>query len=146
MKYKIAKKLNYNKTWEVGSILQNDMSYNLIKTGINVSSLRQKMGSSNIANANTPDYKVNRVEFEELLSKQINEIGMNTTHNGHLGKLTDIKPRVVKRETTYLNDNGNNVDIDIEMTELAANELYYSTLVKQINQKLSGLNLVINRT
>lgn len=104
------------------------------------------MVSSNISNVNTPDYKVNRVEFEEHLSKAVNEIGMKTTHEGHLGKLEEIVPNVVKRDTTYLNDNGNNVDVDLEMTELAANELYYSTLIKQINHKLTGLNYVINRT
>ena len=43
------------------------------------------------------------------------------------------------------NDNGNNVDIDLEMTELAANEIYYSALTQIINAKLSSLNYVINR-
>ena len=130
----------------MNSILSNDLSYKLIKKGIQVSDLRQNIISSNITNINTPEYKVSRVKFEEYLNKAVNEIHMKTTNSGHLGNTNDIEPNIVKRDTTYLKDNGNNVDIDLEMTELAANELYYSTLVKQINHKLTSLNYVINRT
>ncbi len=125
-----------------------DVSYELIKKGLDVSSLRQRMISSNIANFNTPDYKVNRVAFEEILAKATKEITLKKTHDKHFGidTIEDIKPEVKKRNTTSLNDNGNNVDIDIEMTELAANEIYYSVLVRQASSKLSNLNYVINRT
>lgn len=117
-----------------------------MKKGLEVSSLRQKVVSSNIANLQTPNYKVNRVKFEESLSKAINQIPMLATNNMHLDRVDEIKPAVVKRDTTYLNDNGNNVDIDLEMAELVANELYYGTLVRQVNAKLAGYNYVINRT
>lgn len=117
-----------------------------MKKGLGVSNLRQKIVSSNIANLQTPDYKVNRVKFEETLSKAIKQIPMSITNNMHLGRVNEIEPIVVKRDTTYLNDNGNNVDVDVEMAELAVNELYYGTLVRQVNAKLAGYNYVINRT
>jgi flagellar basal-body rod protein FlgB len=37
------------------------------------------------------------------------------------------------------------VDLDMEMVELAANEIYYSVLVQQLNSRLSKMNYVINR-
>lgn len=120
-----------------------DLTYQLMKTGLDVSALRQKTTSSNIANLNTPDYKVNKVEFEEYLANATNKIGLNKTHQEHLG-MDPLEPKVEKRETTFLNDNGNNVDVDYEMTELAANEIYYDTLVQQINAKLRNINYVIN--
>lgn len=125
----------------------SDFTYELIKKGLDVSSLRQKTISSNIANINTPNYKVNKVEFEEYLTKAKDEIFLKATHNKHFGikSLEDIEPKVEKRENTSLNDNGNNVDIDLEMTELAANEIYYSILIQQLNAKLSNLNYVINK-
>ncbi len=110
----------------------SDYSYDLIKKGLDVASLRQKIVSSNIANINTPDYKVNKVEFEEYLAKAKNN-----------GKLPE--PVVKKRTGTSINENGNNVDIDLEMTELAANEIYYSVLISQLNAKLSNMNYVINK-
>jgi flagellar basal-body rod protein FlgB len=125
----------------------SDFTYELIKKGLDVSSLRQKTISSNVANINTPNYKVNKVEFEEYLTKAKDEISLKATHNKHFGikSLEDIEPKVEKRENTSLNDNGNNVDIDLEMTELAANEIYYSILIQQLNAKLSNLNYVINK-
>lgn len=125
----------------------SDYSYDLIKKGLDVASLRQKTISSNIANINTPNYKVNKVEFEEYLSKATKGIKMKKTHHMHFGvdNSNGIEPEVKKRTTTSLNDNGNNVDIDLEMTELAANEIFYNVLVQQINAKLSNLNYVINK-
>lgn len=124
-----------------------DLSYDLIKKGLDVSSLRQRAISSNLANINTPNYKVNKVEFEGLLAKAKEGISLKKTHENHFGisKIEDIQPIEKKRNTTTLNDNGNNVDIDLEMTELAANEIYYSALTRQLNSKLSNLNYVINR-
>lgn len=125
----------------------NDLSYDLIKKGLDVGALRQKSISSNIANINTPNYKVNKVEFEEQLSKAISGIAMKKTHSQHFGldNIKDVQAVVKKRETTMLNDNGNNVDIDLEMTELAANEIYYNVLIQQLNSRLGNLNYVINK-
>lgn len=110
----------------------SDYSYDLIKKGLDMSALRDRVISSNIANINTPDYKVNKVEFEDILAKAKNE------------KIVP-EPVVKKRTGTRLNENRNNVDLDLEMTELAANEIYYTVLVYQLNSKLSDLNYVINR-
>lgn len=123
------------------------MTYDLIKKTLDVSSLRQSTISSNIANLNTPDYKVNKVEFEKYLSEAKNGIALQKTNSMHFGvdNIRDIKPVIEKRTTTSVNDNGNNVDVDMEMTELAANEIYYSTLIQQLNSRLSNFNYVINR-
>lgn len=125
----------------------SDYSYDLIKKGLDVSSLRQRTTSSNIANINTSNYKVNKVEFEEYLSNETDKVTMKKTSDMHFGvnSIEDIQPTVEKRTTTKLNDNGNNVDIDLEMTELAANEIYYNALIQQLNAKLGNLNYVINK-
>ena len=119
-------------------------TYDLLKTGIDVSSLRQKSISSNIANIKTEGYKANVVPFERFLSDSLDRIEVRKTHERHFD-LNGLDVREEKRKGTYVNDNGNNVDLDLEMSELAANELYYGALVRQINSKLSGLNYVINR-
>ena len=125
----------------------SNFSYELIKKGLDVSSLRQRTISSNIANINTKDFKVNKVEFERYLSQAINEISVKKTHQQHFGidSIEDMEPEVVKREDTTFNENGNNVDIDLEMTELSANEIYYNILVQQLNARLMNLNYVINK-
>jgi len=122
-----------------------DDNYLLVKKALDVSSLRQSTISSNIANINTPGYKVNKVEFEEYLNKEVKQVALKKTHKDHYGQDGDLAVTVEKRKTTYLNENGNNVDVDIEMAELAANEIYYSTLIQILNSKYSKLNASINR-
>lgn len=128
-------------------VSMTNYSYDLIKKTLDVSSLRQRTISSNIANINTPNYKVNKVEFEKYLANATESISINKTHDKHfgIGNPLDMELEVEKRETTAVNDNGNNVDIDLEMTELAANEIYYNILVQQLNAKLGNLNYVINK-
>lgn len=122
-------------------------NYALVKKALDVSSLRQRTISSNIANINTPGFKVNKVEFEEYLKKETDRVSMKKTDNQHygVGEDGDIQATIEKRKGTYLNENGNNVDVDIEMAELAANEIYYSTLIQILNSKYSKLNATINR-
>ena len=127
----------------------NDLSYQRIKEGLDASSMRQRTISSNLANVNTPLYKANKVEFEAELRKALNKdaVNMKSTHEGHLGgsMTTSVMPKTVRTEGTSMNENGNNVDIDNEMVELASNEIYYSALIAQLNQKLGNMNYVINK-
>ena len=123
------------------------MSYDLIKKTLDVAVLRHNAISNNIANVNTPDYKVNKVEFEKFLTEAKDGINMTRTNEMHFGLKTidEIEPVIEKRTSTSMNDNGNNVDIDMEMAELAANEIYHSTLIQQINSRLGSLSYIINR-
>jgi flagellar basal-body rod protein FlgB len=123
-----------------------DYSYLLVRKALDVSSLRQRTISSNIANINTPGFKVNKVEFEEYLKNETDRISMKKTHDQQfgVGENGDAQVTIEKRQTTSLNENGNNVDIDVEMAELAANEIYYSTLIQILNGKYSKLNSAIN--
>lgn len=125
----------------------NKNSYNLIKNALDASQLQQEMISSNIANINTPGYKANRVEFENLLSEASEGIQLKKTNEQHFSynSMDDVEPLVSRRTNASVNDNGNNVDVDIEMTEEAANSLYYSALVTQLNAKYSLLNSAITK-
>ena len=126
-----------------------DLTYQIIKKGLDASSMRQKTISSNIANVNTPGYKADKVQFESELRKALgkNGVAMEKTNEGHLGgsKAFSVEPEIISNESASMNENGNNVDIDREMVDLAANEIYYSALIEQVNRKLGNMNYVINR-
>lgn len=110
------------------------MTYNLLKTALDVSALRQETISNNIANINTPDYKASRVEFESYLKNAASKSRLNTTHTNHID-INSEAPIIKKQKDTFIQDNGNNVDIDYEMAELSANDIYYDALVSQLNVK-----------
>lgn len=126
-----------------------ELTYQIIKKGLDASAMRQRAISSNIANVNTPGYKADKVKFEGELRKALgkNGVAMEKTHEGHLGgaKASSVGPEIVRNESASMNENGNNVDIDREMVDLAANEIYYSALIEQVNRKLGNMNYVINR-
>ena len=123
-----------------------DMNYNLLRNALNASSMRQEIISSNISNVNTENYKVGQVQFESLLSQSKNSLRMKQTNELHIGfdDVSQIDPVVTKKTGTAVKENGNNVDIDMEMTNQAQNSLYYNALVTQMNAKLRLLNTAIS--
>lgn len=119
------------------------MTYNRLKNALDVSSLRQEIISNNIANVNTPDYKVNRVVFESHLEDATDSVSLMHTNIGHIHSDKESSIEVIKQNNTAIQDNGNNVDIDFEMAELSANNIYYSSLVSQLNAKYQMMRNII---
>ena len=122
---------------------------NLLRSALDASSLRQQTISNNIANVNTANYKVEKVDFEDKLKSAMGKNGFQLarTNNLHFplnGTSNEIRPEINKRSNTSIKENGNNVDIEMEMSEKALNELYYSALTRQVNGELSMMNYVIN--
>lgn len=99
-------------------------SKNLIHKALKASELRNEAISENIANVNTPGYKRKYVSFEAELSSAMQD--------GKF-KVPDADKMVIKiledDKTSYRID-GNNVDIDVEMAELAKNTIKYNALIQ----------------
>jgi flagellar basal-body rod protein FlgB len=121
----------------------------LLHSALNASSLRQQVLSNNIANAETPGYKVKKVVFEDILkthlSNQKNFVA-NATDSRHFlfGETTNIpNARAVEMTETVMQNNRNNVDIDAEMTEMGKNSLWYYTLTQQLTSEFQNLSIAI---
>ena len=119
-------------------------TYDLLKMALNVSATRGNLISSNIANVNTPNYKAQRVEFEADLKKAMDgsRLTLRTTNANHLGGANNIQPRIVENSQNSVKENGNSVDLDIEMVDQATNGLYYQALTAQVNGRLKMMNYV----
>lgn len=123
----------------------NHSNYHLLTRALDASSLRQETLSNNISNINTPGYKAQRVAFENVLEQAMSANGLSGTHERHLGlgSTEGVQPRIVRREGTSIRDNGNNVDVDLEMAELAANNIYYNALTNQLSSKYAMVRSVL---
>ncbi|WP_010649319.1 flagellar basal body rod protein FlgB [Oceanobacillus massiliensis] len=102
--------------------------------------------SNNISNADTPGYKSQNVVFKDVLNDAISSnLQAKRTNDKHLSFNSDQSSsyRIVTNSNTTYNHNGNNVDVDKEMTELAKNQIYYNAVVDRINGKFSSLQTVI---
>lgn len=129
--------------------LNADQTYQVGKNALDVASLRQQTIAHNIANVNTRNYKAKQVAFEETLKKAMNQSSsqVRTTHERHIGgsdSITSIQGAVYETPSnTTMNLDGNNVDIDTEMANMAANQIQYNALIQNINEKLQGYSKVI---
>lgn len=113
---------------------------------LNYSSLKQKVISQNIANVDTPNYKAKDVSFKAMLQDQLDQnISTYKTDSRHLDFTTSESRSagVINRQNVQYNNNGNSVDVDQEMSDLATNQIYYDALVQQLNSKFSTLQNVI---
>ena len=127
------------------NINNNDSTMRLLKLGLNASSLRGETIADNMANINTEDYKKSYVKFEENLSKEINKISLKKTRPEHLNGNSDLGLISVEQDnSTSMRTDGNNVDMDLEKVNQAANSLMYNALITQANSKLSMTKSVIN--
>jgi len=127
------------------NLSKDQLVFNLLKKGLDASSLRSNAIANNIANINTKGYKRQYVSFEESLKESMNNISLKTEDNKHIkigSEYGEIKTGV--DNSTSMREDGNNVDIDNEMVNQAANTLMYNALVTQANSRLSMERYVIN--
>lgn len=110
--------------------------------------LTQRVIANNVANVNTPGFKKSHVSFTEELKRALDEKSpaMITSHPRHFGGATDVRrvsPRVVQDRDTVMRYGRNNVDIDQEMVDLAANTILYDFSANALSSRLGILGYVI---
>lgn len=125
-------------------------SIDLLLKSLDAATLRQQVIANNIANINTPGFKRSFVTFEEnlklALDRQQAGLPLAVTNKDHFGSFKrpeDVKPAVEQETDTSLRQDGNNVDLDTEMAQMAMNAVNYDTAVEQLNARLKMLKLVI---
>lgn len=120
-----------------------------LKKQLDASALAQRVIAHNVANANTPGYKKFTVSFTAELRRALGEEGslrLVTSNPRHIGAPVDLarlKPMVVREEGTTMSSSGNNVDIDQEMVNLAANVLVYQATARALGDRLALMHYVI---
>lgn len=126
-------------------------SINTLQKGLNASWLRNEVVSNNIANVDTPGFKASRVRFEEYMAEAAgteNGLNMAVTDDRHIpanaSTIENIEPEVFTDKTTSARMDGNNVNIENEMVELAKNSIEYYATVSKINSEFRKLNTAIN--
>lgn len=122
--------------------------------------------NENLANIDTPGYKRKNVEFESELQRfrrfrdgrdnpflaktnpaHMGTMAMTRTNGMHLSlgplSLDDVKPAIWRSDATAFRNDGNNVDIDFEMSLLAQTEISYNAVATFMKKKFEGLQGVI---
>ncbi|MFH1138385.1 MAG: flagellar basal body rod protein FlgB [Pseudomonadota bacterium] len=115
---------------------------------------RHSMITSNLANIDTPGYKVRDLKFETAMQRALGpkkgELQMMETKSDHL-PATDLKRtfRAAERDVVQSeygrDENGMDIlDIDQEMTKLSKNHLLYNTTVQILSKEFENLKYAIS--
>jgi len=127
-----------------------DGTISLLQKSLNVRSVQHQVLSSNVANADTPNYKAFEVAVDEELRKLDTgkaRIQLARTQSRHLPVGRAEVDRVTLRNSPApalsLRADGNTVDLDRTMGDLSENTIKYKTSAQLIGIKLKGLKNAI---
>lgn len=115
-----------------------------LKSALDNNWLRHEVISHNIANVNTPHYKRWDVIFAEKMQEQ-RRIAIARTNPRHLPAQSKVSslPTLVQTKNTSVRNDGNNVDIEAEMSTQAANLMQYNLMTRLVTDQLGMLRTAI---
>ena len=116
------------------------------QTALSLRASRQELLASNIANADTPNYKARDINFASALqgamggvAAQLPVVQTSPMHlEGNAGGSILGSP-VMYRRPVQSSADGNTVDMDVERAQFADNALRYEASVKFISEQLKGM-------
>jgi len=125
----------------------SDFLFDSLYSGLNnVLDLRSKqhsLSATNLANADTPEYKAKFIPFDEVLANALHDkdsVGMEMTDARHIaGSGTISNPKVDEIEAPPWSEDGNSVVAEREMARLSANSLLYGAVVRGMSHRLAIL-------
>ncbi len=127
-----------------------DKTFKSLEASLKFRKLRQELIASNIANAETPGYKAKKIDFEEALARALDtdeQMNMKVNDDRHFnvgnGGFNNLQPEIYEDANGIVAMDGNTVDRDKEMAEMAENKIMYDASVQLINKKLALLKYAI---
>lgn len=127
-------------------INSNTFDYiNVLDKALDAAWVRNEAIANNIANATTPNYKRQDVDFESELKKAL-KYSRYTSMDEKVSniKINRLEPRTFTDYPGYsYRMDGNNVDIDTENVALASNQLKYNGLMQSVNEQFINLKTVM---
>lgn len=119
------------------------------QSALNLQAHRQQLLASNIANADTPNYKARDIDFREALQGalggRIGPIAMSVTRGGHIsgGANNPLEGYAKYRTELQSSVDGNTVNMDTERAAFAENAIHYEASITFINGLLQGMQRAI---
>jgi flagellar basal-body rod protein FlgB len=126
-----------------------DKTTDSLASAIRMRQIRHNVTSGNIANAETPNYHAKKVDFEEALARALNLDGasaMATSHGDHflMGATGTPTAEIYENPDVAVNNDGNTVDLEREMSALAENSILYKSALQLINKKMAAMKYAIS--
>ncbi|MEW5723196.1 MAG: flagellar basal body rod protein FlgB [Thermodesulfobacteriota bacterium] len=132
-----------------------DKTISVMNKSLGLRLVRHGMTTANLANMDTPGYRVRDLKFEKALQQALDsteegKLQMRQTQAAHL-PVRDIEKayQVAQKDMVYSpygqDENGHDVmDIDKEMTKLSKNHLIYNATVQMLAKEFENLKYAIS--
>ena len=127
-----------------------DRTIALLEKSMDLRMQNQQIISANIANVDTPGYRVVHLQFEDSLKSALAgaEAGVGSVpaagdSPGQGGDFDHVRARVVRTVDSGGIGDHNSVNLDEEMIALAENQLLYEAATQMISKKIGLLRYVI---
>lgn len=117
----------------------SDIASTVLSKTLDAQAARQKAIANNIANVETPDYKRQYVSFEEELRLVLERKGGHNVREA----IRDLVPRLLTDSVSPSRPDGNNVNIDAEIADLAKVSLKYKAAATLLEDKIAMLRSAI---
>lgn len=120
-------------------------NFEVFSRALDIRTQRHQVLASNIANADTPNYKARDFDFQGAMQNALagrlgGSLGLSRTAGGHLaGGAGDVSGTLQYRTTMQAAVDGNTVDMDVERAHMAENATQYQILTQLIGDKFRGL-------
>lgn len=118
---------------------------NILDKAADASWTRESLIANNIANADTPGYKRQDIDFQTALKNELGRYKYTSLDRKIKNvDLTQLNPEVYTDSANYsYRLDGNNVDIDTEQVELASEQIKYQALTTSISSEFQRLQTVL---
>lgn len=122
-----------------------DKTTRALGAAANLRQTRHNVISSNVANAETPGYQAKKLDFENALSRAltIEDMAPGGSEPGHFMTgpvaISKVRADIYENPDVSVNNDGNTVDLEREMSTLAENSIMYKAAVQLINKKMAAL-------
>ncbi len=126
-----------------------DKTTDALATSLRMRQIRHNVTSANISNAETPGFHAKKVDFEDTLARALDLDGnasMAATHGEHfaIGSTGTPTAEIYENPDVAINNDGNTVDLEKEMSALAENSILYKSALQLINKKMAALKYAIS--
>ena len=125
-----------------------EKAFGLHESALRLRTERASVISSNLANADTPNYQARDINFKEALASKVSSNSggrMVATREGHFDASRQARPEheFYYRIPTQPSIDGNTVEENTEHTEFMKNSMEFQAAFTLLNGKIKGLKKAI---
>ena len=110
--------------------------------------MRQQLISRNLSNVDTPGYRAKSIDFESALKRSLDRgkgLSMQATDAHHLASPTQqVGYQLSNRPGGSVRADQNNVDIDVELTQMTEAGIAFQAVTQAVSKKLQLLKTIAN--